>query len=507
MNRLNIALPSKSVDEVRETVKKMASRGFSLKGTAERLASATDLLKGIYSDKTDAETLKLAKKIHRNAVDLASAKNIGFERAMNAILGLMLGEPEKLKFSAGISILDEDVKEHIRRRLFEQAEGRYKSLLDKDLAIATNTLMRDKQVKANVRYHLFQKIQRRQGVEGDYERTKHLWANQFRILQENFTDILTGIGRAMEGTLLPLLRQLNDLIRDSDKYVDIFIKYFKRIFHYLKMAGEKFIWFADILGKIAWILTLGPFLSGFNKLDIALSLLFATIITWFSAKVYLAFAHLTRSIREFHKVVATGGKGSIGILMGILTFLVSFIALAKDAGSELDNQIKYQNFLDSLSNKGKDIDQTVDKITKLMQVIGNLGDAAGKTLNDLNAQIKTHIDNMNKTIQDQVAIFGDTKNQLQSKTLLDAFVESMDDPSRYLHAVKIEVDGDVGGHSDQTVSKKKIKTTYEIDPKKSEQGNIRRPFVGSFYRAFEYSEDKKRMRSNRNLIYPHNAKC
>ena len=159
---------------------------YGLSATASKalLSSTGDLLTGFGF--AQSESLRLSTEVQKLAVDLASFTNFagGAQGASDALTKALLGERESVK-ALGISILEEDVK--------------------KQMAINTSkglTFATERQAKAQATLDIA--MAQSQNAIGDYERTSGSFANQFRLLQANISDLATEFGTI----LLPVAQRL-----------------------------------------------------------------------------------------------------------------------------------------------------------------------------------------------------------------------------------------------------------------------------------------------------------
>jgi hypothetical protein len=158
--------------------------GLSSIESKKLLSDTGDLLTGFGF--TQKAALDLSKRVSELGVDLASFTNIegGAEQAVRALSSAMLGETERAK-ALGI-VIRQDSKEFINLvASFQKSEG---MTLLQAKAMASLTIA-TKQSKNSI---------------GDFARTQSSAANQARILQARFQDLIVEIGQK----LVPIAQKL-----------------------------------------------------------------------------------------------------------------------------------------------------------------------------------------------------------------------------------------------------------------------------------------------------------
>ena len=164
--------------------------GLSSVAAKQLLGDTGDLLTGFGF--TGQAALDMSTQVQELAVDLASFTNIqgGAERASQALTKALLGERESVK-ELGIAILESDVQTR---------------LAEKGLEDLTGTAL--KQAKAQVTLELA--MEQSKNAIGDYERTSGSAANQMRLLQNRFEEIVVEIGQEALPVFVELLRTVAD---------------------------------------------------------------------------------------------------------------------------------------------------------------------------------------------------------------------------------------------------------------------------------------------------------
>jgi hypothetical protein len=174
--------------------------GLSSIESKKLLSDTGDLLTGFGF--TQKAALDLSKRVSELGVDLASFTNIegGAEQAVRALSSAMLGETERAK-ALGI-VIRQDSKEFINLvARFQESEGM--------------TLLQAKAMAA-----LTIATKQSKNAIGDFNRTQHSAANQARILQARFQDLIIDIGEK----LVPIAQKLITGIQKIVKRVSDWIK-------------------------------------------------------------------------------------------------------------------------------------------------------------------------------------------------------------------------------------------------------------------------------------------
>lgn len=173
------------LDQANMRVKELDKTFGLTDSSARKMMSGTgDLLKGFGF--SAASALDLSQQVQKLSVDVASFSNVegGAVRVSEAMTKAMLGEREMLK-EMGIAILEEDVKLEMLRM---KKEG---------LTFATE---RQAKAQATLNIALDQSAHR----IGDFANTEASFANQTRMLTDEFWELVQLFGREMIPTALDL---------------------------------------------------------------------------------------------------------------------------------------------------------------------------------------------------------------------------------------------------------------------------------------------------------------
>ena len=219
-------------DDANETADNLEKNfGLSSQAALQLLGDTGDLLTGFGF--TQEEALKLSNQVNELAVDLASFTNFsgGAAGASAALTKALLGERESIK-SLGIAITEADLK------TFAAEQG----LVFKEL---------DRVAKATLTYNLA--LKQSQNAVGDFERTSESFANQFRQLKADLSNVGVEIGQE----LLPLAKDLVGALSDLAKFTSQFSNEQKK--GALKTAG-----LTSAFGII--LVVVGKMITSFSKL-------------------------------------------------------------------------------------------------------------------------------------------------------------------------------------------------------------------------------------------------
>jgi hypothetical protein len=210
---------------------------YGLSATASKalLSGTGDLLTGFGF--AQSESLRLSTEVQKLAVDLASFTNFagGAEGASSALTKALLGERESVK-ALGISILEEDVK---KQMAINTAKG---------LTFAT-----ERQAKAQATLDIA--MAQSQNAIGDYARTSGSFANQFRLLQSNVSDLATEFGTILLPVAQKILSFTKNLV-DGFKGLDTEAKKQVLLFGAIAAAIGPLVFAFGLLAKaVAFVIT------------------------------------------------------------------------------------------------------------------------------------------------------------------------------------------------------------------------------------------------------------
>lgn len=132
--------------------------------------------------------------------DFASFYNISQDYARVALSAIYTGETETLK-RYGIVLTEANLQEFAAKR---GIEGKVKAM-----DAATKTMLRYQYVMAATT-----------DITGDFARTADSWANQVRVLQERWKQLLITVGNGLKVVFTPVLRYLNQVLGAFIKFAN-----------------------------------------------------------------------------------------------------------------------------------------------------------------------------------------------------------------------------------------------------------------------------------------------
>ena len=134
----------------------------------------------------------MARTLTQLAGDIASFYNVSVDEAEVALQAVFTGETETLK-RYGIVITEVNLQEYARRRGIEKS-------------ITKMTQME----KVMLRYNYIMEVTAQ--AQGDFARTSDNWANQVRVLREQFTQLMGVLGNGFIRVLTPVVKALNEML-------------------------------------------------------------------------------------------------------------------------------------------------------------------------------------------------------------------------------------------------------------------------------------------------------
>lgn len=159
---------------------------------------------------TEAKALEMSKSLTELTGDVASFYNLSHEEAYTKLKAVFTGETESLK-DLGVVMTQTALDE------FALANGFNK--LTKDMT---------EQEKVSLRLAFIQK--NLSIASGDFIRTQNGWANQTRILSQQFQALKTNIGQGLINAFTPVIKVINLLMTKLVKLSSMFSNFTKGIF-------------------------------------------------------------------------------------------------------------------------------------------------------------------------------------------------------------------------------------------------------------------------------------
>lgn len=180
--------------------KQMASRfqamGKAMQISSKQVADASGFLAdklredAVLYDRNAASAAGMSLNLTRLAADMASFYNVDYEEVADDLASVYTGMTRPLR-RYGLDLTEATLK-----------EWALKNGLDADIKSMTQaqkTLLRYQYVLANTT-----------SAQGDFARTAHTWANQVRILKQNFIQLGAVIGTAFINSLKPMVMAFNN---------------------------------------------------------------------------------------------------------------------------------------------------------------------------------------------------------------------------------------------------------------------------------------------------------
>jgi len=216
------------------------SRDFKLAASTsqELLSNTGDLLTGLGLSKKEA--LSLSESVVRLSGDVASFKNVqgGTQRAAESLTKALLGEREMLKETFKTAVLEAEVQERAADIMAERVD------------------LTEQQAKALATLAIV--TERNKAAVGDFNRTQHQLANQFRIFQEQIKGVAEKLGKVLIPVAQKVLIVISRILTFMDKLPD--------------SVNTIIVVMAGIAAAI------GPILIGVGQLAIAVTMLKTSVL-------------------------------------------------------------------------------------------------------------------------------------------------------------------------------------------------------------------------------------
>ena len=181
---------------------KDAIKQFGLSETAAKRYSSTmgAMLKSMGLNQQ--QTLSMSTTLAGLAGDMASFYNISTDEAFSKIRSGISGETEPLK-QLGINLSVANLEAYA---LSQGITKSYQSMTQAEQAI--------------LRYNYL--LKSTTDAQGDFAKTSESWANQVRILKENFNSLKATIGQGLIMALTPVIKLINTLLEGLQKLAERF---------------------------------------------------------------------------------------------------------------------------------------------------------------------------------------------------------------------------------------------------------------------------------------------
>ena len=180
--------------------KQMASRfqamGKAMQISNKQVADASGFLANklredaVLYDRNAASAAQMSLNLTRLAADMASFYNVDYEEVADDLASVYTGMSRPLR-RYGLDLTENTLREYAMKN---GLDANIKSMTQ-----AQKTLLRYQYVLANTT-----------AAQGDFARTAHTWANQVRILKQNFIQLGAIIGTAFINSLKPMVMAFNN---------------------------------------------------------------------------------------------------------------------------------------------------------------------------------------------------------------------------------------------------------------------------------------------------------
>lgn len=153
---------------------------------------------------TEKQALSMSKSLTDLVGDVSSLRNISFQESYDKIKAVFTGETEALK---GLGVV-----------MTQNALDQF--ALQKGLGKTTSQMT--EQEKVALRYQF---VMSQLGyAQGDFLKTQGSWANQTRMLTENFNALKATIGQGLIQSLTPVIKTINTVISKLNEMLKAFFK-------------------------------------------------------------------------------------------------------------------------------------------------------------------------------------------------------------------------------------------------------------------------------------------
>lgn len=313
MNKIDVAFADQA-----KTVKDWAKSSINSMGLAEQSALDAAALFGDMSTAmglTTIEAKDMSTGLVQLGADMASFKNVSFERAQTALAGVYTGETEALK-GLGIVMTETNLE------AFAMSQGITKNI--KDMTQAE---------KVQLRYAYVMSVTK--NAQGDFARTSDGTANQIRITTERFKDLSASLGQE----LLPYANRVLAWAQDA-------IRSFKN----LSSEQQRMV-----LGTLAFAAAAGPLLITLSALARTISILITSFRTITTAIVAARVAFVA-----FSASMALNPIGLVALAVGALVGGLIALTSATNSNTSASERLKVaRENLTNATNAAKDAENAL----------------------------------------------------------------------------------------------------------------------------------------------------
>lgn len=157
---------------------------------------------------TTDKAYEMAKGFTQLAGDMASFYNLSTDEAFDKIRSGLSGETEPLK-ALGLNLSVANMEAFALSRGISKA---YNNMTEME--------------KATLRYNYLLSVTR--DAQGDFSKTTNTWANQTRLLSENWNTFKRTIGDTLKSVMLPFVTTLNSILTKLTAIASVFTGWFKK---------------------------------------------------------------------------------------------------------------------------------------------------------------------------------------------------------------------------------------------------------------------------------------
>lgn len=375
------------------------------------LATTGDLLKGFGF--SAAAALEYSTEVQKLAVDVASFSNVegGAKRVSEALTKAMLGEREMLK-EMGIAILEEDVKLKVAQ------------LTKEGMTFAT-----ERQAKAYATLAIA--VEQSQHRIGDFAATESSFANQTRMLTDEFWELVQLFGQELVPVALTLVK---DILRPMiDYFADLSPQVKQVILVVMGLAaaiGPVLVVMASLAGAVNSLIAVWPTLvAAWTASKVALGGLAtgagAAKLGLVALGTYLAYEGL-KEVLGYNAAIKEL-KANVEQLQG--TERIMKAMLDKKADKAIDDAVGIKDLdkraaaLDALKTKESNMARDyAGQITNLIKLRDQMADK-GEVTDDIDATIKQYQDRWEtakariQRIEEEINATKAAKDQLPGQAL------------------------------------------------------------------------------------------
>lgn len=301
---------------------------------------------------TTREAADMGKTITGLAADMASFYNLNAEDAFYKIRSGISGETEPLK-QLGINLNVANLEQYA---------------LTQGITKSYNAMTQQEQ--ALLRYNYLLSVTA--DAQGDFARTSNSWANQTRVLSEQFNALKATIGQGLINVFTPVLKLLNALLARLQTVANAFRAFTELITGNKSQSGSGYEAAADGIGEIAGATE--------DSAD-------ATKKAEKANKKYLSGLDEIRTYAEEEKKSFDGGASAGGIGGGAVDF--GTVAEGETVVDKLSDKLLevkdiltglFKPFKDAWAAEGQGV---IDAASTALSNIGNLAQSVGKSFYDV----------------------------------------------------------------------------------------------------------------------------